>query len=80
MPDIHARLQRTFSAVFPELPPQGILAASTETVDTWDSLAAITLLAVLEQEFSVHIDPVDLPELNSFDAIHAHITRLVAVP
>jgi acyl carrier protein len=67
------RLVRVFASVFPALKPEQIRAASAETVAEWDSLAAVTLVAVIQQEFGVEIDPLDLPELSSFEALRTHL-------
>lgn len=63
------RLVRCFSSVFPNLAADEIRAASIETVGEWDSLASVTLVAVLQEKFGVEIDLGDLPELISFDAV-----------
>jgi len=71
--DLDQRLIRCFASVFPALSTEEIPQASTETVDLWDSLAAVTLAAVLEEEFGVPIDPLDLPELSSYTAVRAYL-------
>ena len=48
-------------------------AASVESVPTWDSLAAVTLIAVLEQEFDTQIDLMELPELTSYQAVRDYL-------
>lgn len=42
--------------------------------ELWDSLAAISLLAVLDDEFNVHISEDDLKTLNSVQDLHDLIT------
>lgn len=69
-------LMRCFAAVFPDLPADRIETASVDTVEEWDSIAAVTLAAVVEEEFGVTIDDTDLPDLTSFSAIHEHLRRL----
>jgi acyl carrier protein len=79
MNEVPDRLTRCFSSVFPELPPDQIRSASVENVPEWDSLAAVTLVAVLQEEFSVEIDFADLPELESFDAVLSYLgTRKIS--
>jgi acyl carrier protein len=68
-----ARLIRCFSAVFPALSDDEIRAASIETASDWDSLVAIRLVAVLEEEFGVKIDLMDLAEMSSFSSIRRHL-------
>jgi acyl carrier protein len=59
--------------VFPGLTAAEIPSASVETVAEWDSLAAVTLMAVVEEEFAVRIDELDLPELDSFEAFQDYL-------
>jgi len=67
------RLLRCFSSVFPNLPPNQICLASVQTVREWDSLAAVTLVAVLQEEFALQIDFADLPHLDSFEAVRRYL-------
>lgn len=66
--EVEHRLVRCFSLVFPNLAADEIRTASIETLDEWDSLASVTLVAVLQEGFGLEIDLGDLPELISFDA------------
>jgi len=69
------RWGRCFAAVFPALTPGEIRTASADSVAAWDSLATVTLVAVIQQEFGVEIDMLDLPELTSFEALRIHLSR-----
>ena len=75
MSAIDERLQRCFASVFPEVPAVELPNASTETVPAWDSLAAVTLVAVLEEEFNTQIDLLALPELTSYAAIRKYLEK-----
>ena len=66
MDDIQARLKGCFQLVFPDLTEPEIPGASEASVAGWDSLAAITLVNVIEDEFGVALDLADLP---SFERI-----------
>lgn len=68
-------LIRCFQSVFPELPRDAVVSASTDTVDDWDSLQSVTLMAVLEEEFELQIPPEDLSELSSFSAAREYLHR-----
>lgn len=76
MSELESRLIRCFSSVFPVLVPEEIRVASAQSLATWDSLAAVTLVAVVQQEFGVQIDLLDLPELDSFEAFRTYLLRL----
>ena len=69
MDDTRARLVTCFSAVFPELAPDEIERASPYTVPEWDSLANVTLVSVVEEEFGVQIPLDDLETLGSFELV-----------
>jgi len=71
--EFEERLVRCFASVFPDLTTEQIPQASVKTVSTWDSLAAITLVAVVAEELGVEIDPLDLGELNSYGAMKNYL-------
>jgi len=80
MTEIHERLMRCFSATFPNLTSEEVRLASPSTVATWDSLASITLVAVMEEEFAIQIEPEDIEHLVSFDSSVDYLTtRLTAL-
>jgi acyl carrier protein len=56
-------------AVFPELSPEETPRASPASVSSWDSVASITLLSVLEEEFEIQVAPEDLEHLVSFELV-----------
>jgi acyl carrier protein len=67
MTDLHARLVSCFASVFPDLDADAVPAASTRSVATWDSLATVNLVTLIEEEFGVSIPADDLPALTSFE-------------
>ena len=69
MPDTQARLSRCFLAVFPELSNAQIASASVETLPAWDSVASVTLVALIEEEFGMKFELDALDRLVSFRAI-----------
>lgn len=71
------RLVRCFSAVFPALAREEILSASRDSLSAWDSLAGITLMTVLQEEFEMQIDLARLDHLNSFPAALEYLRRAV---
>jgi len=68
------RLKNCFRAVFPTLPEGSIPGASVATVAAWDSIAAITLLHVVEEEFQTEIDLDRIADLNSFESLAAFLS------
>ena len=75
MHDTERRLTRCFAAVFPDLNAAELHRASTSTVASWDSLAAITLVSLIEEEFAVQIPVPDLAELTSFKLVLAYLEQ-----
>ena len=69
MNDLRQRLAQCFSLVFPDLKVSDVYSASSSSVAAWDSMAAIILSNVIEEEFRVKLDYDVLPELVSFDLI-----------
>ena len=69
MDEHRARLTKCFAAVFPDLPAAEISAATLTGVKEWDSIAHVTLLAVVEEEFGITVDATDLEHLTSYDAL-----------
>jgi acyl carrier protein len=69
------RLARCFSALFPELTADEIPRASPASVASWDSLAAINLVAIVEEEFGVEIPPDAVDEMGSFGQIVDYLDR-----
>ena len=76
MEDVRSRLMKCFSTVFPAL-TSGILAnANTSNTAEWDSIASVTLIALVEEEFGTELDVNALGELTSFDSILERLQTL----
>jgi acyl carrier protein len=73
MDDIQKRLVRCFENVFPSVPAEEIPISSVQNNSAWDSVAAITLVNVIEDEFGFQMDFDRLAELNSFDRILSYV-------
>lgn len=69
MNNLETRLAQCFRNVFPDLSDSSIPAASTDTVSAWDSVAHITLLSAVSEEFGIDWEPEDYVELASFQQI-----------
>ena len=69
MDEIKTRLIKCFEMVFPDLTPEQIQNASQTSVAGWDSIAAITLVNVIEEEFQITMDLELAGELDSFSKI-----------
>ncbi len=73
-----ARLIRCFQIVFPDLQEKEIIMASASSVKAWDSLATVTLIGVIEEEFGIQLDLDNVEEMVSFEGFlkHLHIPAL----
>ena len=69
------RLIRCFASVFPGLSLEDICFANADSTGSWDSITGVTLAAVIQEEFSMEIDPGVLPELDSFEAFKNYLCR-----
>jgi acyl carrier protein len=73
MDEQQKRLASCFSAVFPELSSEEIFHASPATVPSWDSVAVVTLLTVIEEEFGISIEEDDPAKFDSFQRILCYL-------
>ncbi len=73
MDETKARLITCFQTVFPDLSDAEILVATQQSLAAWDSIAAITLVNVIEDEFQIQMDLDQLAELDSFDRVEHYL-------
>jgi acyl carrier protein len=67
---------RCFASAFPSATPDEIKTAKTfDSIPGWDSLRMVSLLAVLDEQFGIQIDPPDLEELEPFDGVKWYLTQ-----
>jgi acyl carrier protein len=79
MDETRQRLMKCFEVVFPDLAQDAIASASTATLAAWDSVAAITLMNVVEEEFGLELDLDDLANLDSFDKLYSYLQNRLQV-
>jgi len=70
MSNVEERLRECFSTTFPNLSADEILRSSTASVATWDSLATVTLVSLIEEEFAITIGPEEFEYIVSFDLVN----------
>jgi acyl carrier protein len=73
MDDTQKRLIKCFSVVFPGLQEKAIMHADTSNTEGWDSVASVTLFALIEEEFGIELDVQALGQLTSFEQIREHL-------
>ena len=69
MDSASARLTECFELVFPDLAVSAIPAATQKSVEGWDSVAAITLVSVIEEKFDLQMDFERIGDLDSYEKI-----------
>jgi acyl carrier protein len=78
MDNLQPRLLRCFSSVFPDLNEEQIRNASIDSVAGWHSLASVTLVSIVQEEFGLQVSLADLPNLVSFSAVQNYVQHHVA--
>jgi acyl carrier protein len=66
MTGVRDRLVECFAVVFPDLPRDELPNASRETIE-WDSVAMVTLMSLIEEEFGIEPSPTELSSFTAFD-------------
>ncbi len=66
MVSVEQRLVGCFALAFPELHADEIRRASMASVASWDSVAAINLVTLIEEEFGVELALDEIGEMASF--------------
>jgi acyl carrier protein len=80
MDETQRRLANCFCAVFPELSEGEVPQASSTTVQSWDSVAVVTLIAVIEEEFGITIEEQNPAEFDSFQRILSYLRKAIPTP
>lgn len=73
MDPIQEKLARCFSLTFPQMDPGRYPAASVENTVEWDSVAQVTLLSLIGDEFGIEVDYEEFEGATSFEALAARI-------
>jgi acyl carrier protein len=73
MNNARERLVSCFQVVFPDLQESQIVVATQQSTPQWDSIAAITLMNVIEDEFAITLDFDELAELDSFPGVLSYV-------
>jgi acyl carrier protein len=71
MDQVTERLCDCFREVFPDLSDDQVETAVRAEMPEWDSLATLTLLTVVEEEFGLQLDDEAIAKLTSFAAVRS---------
>lgn len=77
-PEIRTKLERCFALTFPKLDPALIPQASASNMGDWDSVAQVSLLTLIGEEFGIDVDFEDFEDAASFPAIEARLREIAA--
>lgn len=81
MPDTtRDRLAQCLGAYFSGLSLEEIPRASMATVGEWDSMASVTLIAIVGEEFGIEVAPEDYEKFVSYELILDYLENEPRVP
>ncbi|HYA18096.1 MAG TPA: acyl carrier protein [Bryobacteraceae bacterium] len=75
MTEVRQKLAHCFSIAFPKMDPGDYATASAGNTAAWDSVAQVTLLSLIGEEFGVDIDFEQFEGATSFEAIAERLER-----
>jgi acyl carrier protein len=79
MDEVRARLLKCFRIVFPQLSDGEAATVSQHAFPAWDSVAAITLVNVVEEEFEIEMDLDAIGDLDSFDKVLGYVEGILQI-
>ena len=66
MSHIQSRVAACFMSVFPDLAEGDVTRASQASLSQWDSVAHVTLLSAIAEEFQIELDEESFESLASY--------------
>jgi acyl carrier protein len=75
MSTVRERVDRCFLNVFPKARPDELITATTASLAGWDSVAHVTLLSSLSEEFGFDFEIEDFEELTSYPKIIEYLEK-----
>jgi len=75
MSTVKDRVDRCFLNVFPKARKEDLPTASTASLAGWDSVAHVTLLSSLSEEFGFDFEIEDFEELTSYTKITEYLEK-----
>lgn len=70
------QLARCFALVFPQMDPSRYSSASAENTSEWDSVAQVTLLSLIGEEFDIEVNFEEFEGTTSFEALARRIREI----
>jgi acyl carrier protein len=75
MSTVKERVDLCFLNVFPDLKKDQLASASATSLAAWDSIAHVTLLSSLSEEFGFDFEMEDFEELTSYSKIIEYLQK-----
>lgn len=69
MDPVREKLDRCFALVFPQLDPSQYSSAAAQNMSEWNSIAQLTLLTLIGEEFGREIDFEEFEGVTSYEAL-----------
>ncbi len=76
MDQIREKLARCFALTFPGLERSRIPEATSENIAGWDSVAHVTLLSLIGEEFGIDVDFEAFEGATSFEALAERLSTM----
>lgn len=73
MNEIRSRLCECFRSIFPDMKEEQIITMSQSSYAEWDSLATVTLISLIEEEFDLKIPVEHDVDFSSFELIQDYL-------
>lgn len=77
MSDVTRRLLDCFEIVFPDSDVPITTEIRRDSMERWDSMATVTLVGVIEEEFDITFEAEELEAFTSFQAVIDVVSRKV---
>lgn len=75
MSELDVRLSALFRAAFPGLNERNVREATRDSVTKWDSIAAVTLVTLMEEEFGEQFDLEEAARWTSYAQIRETLEK-----
>jgi acyl carrier protein len=76
MIEIKNRLCECFKSIFPDMKEEQIVTMSKSSYVEWDSLATVTLISLIEEEFNLKIPVEHDVDFSSFELIQDYLEEI----
>ena len=76
MDNIRDKLAHCFSLAFPQMDASRYSTASAENTSGWDSMAQVTLLTLIGEEFGIDVNFEEFEGATSFEALSSRISGI----